>query len=250
MGFFRRNSEQPERKPSEKGHKELLDAQILAMKAKGDEFDEEILHHVNSAMREGLSLYDEAMAHYLLGDVYENQKRFKEAETETKRALELNEISVKKLDMLLYHSAWVRLGVIYIVTDCPDKAIKCFQESVETLPIKYGGEEGLEGTLALGYCQLANAYLAVFEERWGIERVSYYLQKAIESAHKAIEAYAKYSESYEILGDIYGTEKWGSLHNPFYEPIEAKKFYIEYLATESIGEEDRERVRKKLKNLM
>lgn len=249
MVFFGRTPKQPERKPLEKARKELLDAMILAMK--GDEFDDDILRHVNSAMKEGLSLDDEVIAHQLLGRVYFNQKRHKEAEAQIKSALELNERRLKKLDVMLYYSAWETLAMIYLETSHPDKAIGCYQEVVEQLRIRYGGEEGgVEAIVAKAYCQLAKIHLAVFEDEWGIERIRYYLQNAIEYSHKAIKADAKFPDPYEILGDIHGYEIWGRFHNPFYSPIEAAKFYKMYLASELIGEEDGERVQKRLKNMM
>lgn len=254
VSFLEGNPEHPERKSSEKGNREILNALVLSIKAEGDEFDNKILQHVNLAMREELSLSDEMLAHHLLSSIYANRKKFKEAEAEVKKTLELNERAVDKLDIMLYQTAYSRLAAIYYLTDHQDEAIKCLQKLVETLPIMYKKDEGegLEGMLALSYCELAEYYYTAFEVEWGIERVSDYLQKAIKSAQNAIEANPKYSKPYRILGEIYGTKTFGSekvhgLHNQFYDPVEADKNFTRYLADESITEQDRERVYKMIK---
>ena len=122
--------------------------------------------------------------HTMLGVVYTNKGRFKEAENEYRTALQLNMDEANKT--ITHHN----LGILYLEgMGLYDKAIAEYEASIKMSPKPVLSS-------ADSYCGLAKAYLA---------KIDY--EKAISEAQKSIEFNPEPQKGYAVLGEAYLQKK-------------------------------------------
>lgn len=180
---------------------------------------QEVLALADNALRLGLSTPDEAVAHYIKGQVYSCQKRLSEAEEEIKGALELDE---KLATPLMCITAWTRLAAICEERGEVAGAIEYIQEGIKHLQTLF--DPANTGRLVASACfKLALLYINHDEVSLAPHQAFLYLQKAI-------EADPDFPDTHLFLGAFYNDNN---------APHKAIDHYERYLAlTTSVGLSD------------
>lgn len=189
--------------------------------------DKKLLSLVDEALRLGLTTEDKAIAHYIRGQVYFDQKRLFEAEAEIKRALLLDPLDTEQSTLgsiYDHYDAWETLADICEEKGEIGKAFDYHQKATDRLQTLHKSPKRL---IARAYFEFADF---LYRRR---EELSSAIDLAFQYLERAREADPKFPETYFLLGAFHSDK--GEMKS-YYNPRKAIEYYGRYLTLAASSE--------------
>lgn len=197
-----------------KGHEYLNKAKSYFFSEDNEEYMQEIMTNINTALELGLSRLEKAKAFVMRGSIYRYQGDLKQAEKDIEGALKRAE----KFDEPSFHlGMYETLSYIYEDRGNIEGAVESLEKCISELKTIYNQGE-VKGVLAEAHTLLGELFL---EHNSQLEDAE---EKCLENLEQAKEKDPDYPQICGDLGDLYATTE------KYYDPQEAIKYYRKFLS--------------------